>query len=235
MPITQAHPVCAVCNVGRSSDRVLLQCQNRACSSGEWFHPQCIGSAIVSLNVKKTQHRWLCPWCLLQQSSSLSERQILALTLHISHLDSVRSNTARPVEHLVSEISSTNHSPSLTSGSGVCSSIDVSNPSCRSSSCNKKRRIAPRDVSAYPGTSDNELSGTCAKCRRTFVFTRYVFLRDLCFCSPSSGQWYASPQANQRQWPFAYDGLTTEESRPSTRSYSAFFLPQQRHRIFYSQ
>jgi hypothetical protein len=182
MPTAQAHPFCAVCNVGRSSDRVLLQCQNHACSSGEWFHSQCIGSAIVSLNVKKTQHRWLCPWCLLQQSSSLSERQILALTLHISHLDSMRSNTARPVEHLASDTSSTNHPiPSLTSGSGACSSIDISAPIFRSSSCSKKRSIAPRDVSAYLGTSDNELSGTCAKCRRTYFFTRYVLLRDCMF------------------------------------------------------
>lgn len=188
MATAQGHPVCAVCSAGRSSDRPLLHCSNETCSSGAWFHSQCIGSAIVSLNFKKTQLRWLCPWCLLLKASSLSERQLLALTLQISHLESVRSHPSCSTINLIGDVSPTiDPTPGPSTGGRISPSNDTIAAVRGRTSSLRKRSITLQDDPAVPDGSCHDLSSTCAKCRRTYTFVGQPFflLCDILFRSSS--------------------------------------------------
>jgi hypothetical protein len=161
--------LCALCSTGCSNDRLLLHCSNRACSSGSWFHLDCIGAAIISRNVKKVQPAWLCPWCVLEQSSSLSERQLLALTLQVSQLDSLRPRAVPSVDHSVNHVAvRSDPRPGPSSSSNVCSANGTAPSASNSITSKKKRSIAA--VSALPVLSNGqyELTGTCAKCRREY-------------------------------------------------------------------
>jgi hypothetical protein len=169
MSSDQALLECAICRKGPSCDRTLLHCGSQACISGSWFHSDCVGSGIVSRIVKKSQQHWLCPWCVLNQISTLSERQLLALTLQISHLDSLR--TIRSVESS-SDLAFNNDAltPELSSCSTICSSKETPPPPRRSSATNRKRSTSTRSECPVPDIRDEELTRTCAKCRRTNFF-----------------------------------------------------------------
>jgi hypothetical protein len=170
MSAAQAQPVCAVCSGGPSRDRALLQCGSEVCTDGPWFHSDCIGSAIISRNVQKAQH-WLCPWCVLKQPSRLSERQLLALTLQTSRLDSLRSDSKRPgYESCVAVAVRSNPSrPNLLNVSSMCSP-KVIPPSLGSGfGCSKKRSTMVLCDPPLLGSGGDELSGTCAKCRREYA------------------------------------------------------------------
>jgi hypothetical protein len=192
--------MCAICRKGPSCDRVLLCCGSQACTSGSWFHSDCIGPAIVSRNVKKSQRHWLCPWCVLNQISTLSERQLLALTLQISHLDSLRCSVTRSAEHSSDlGFSIDTLTPEPSSCSTLCPSMQTPPPP---SSTNKKRSVVARSDSycPLPDVADAEFSRTCAKCRRTnpfsFGFVGFDVLHDSHFRSASSSQRHASSKAN---------------------------------------
>jgi hypothetical protein len=161
---------CSVCSVGSSRNRVLLRCGSDDCSDGPWFHPDCIGSAIISRNVKNAQN-WLCPWCVLKQPSLLSERQLLALTLQTSRLDSLRSQTksSAPIYHAHVDVAVRSH-PSeygLATSSASFTSKEVLSPPLSSATYLKKKRSTTACCDSpvvISNTDDN--SRTCAKCRR---------------------------------------------------------------------
>jgi hypothetical protein len=136
----------------------------------------------------------------MQQSSSLSERQILALTLHISYLDSILSRATRPAQNLSDEVSSTNDPvPDFSNAIRPSSSAKISaSVHCRAFRV-KKRSVTSFDVSVVDDGSREDLSSTCAKCRRMYKFICYP-LSFLTFCySSTPTQWHASPQETQFQ------------------------------------
>ena len=184
----QACPVCAMCCGGPSRDRALLQCSSKICTDGPWFHSDCLGSAIISRNFKKAQS-WLCPWCVLKQAApcaSLSERQLLALTLQTSRLDSFRSKSSSSAEEGTScskKITRSGIHPSvdvgvrsdtlrhsLSSSIKGCSSNDKATPpppSNSSTSSTKRSRTTIGDPSNLRFGPDDRF-GSCAKCRRAY-------------------------------------------------------------------
>ena len=207
MSAVEAHPLCVLCSLGRSNDRLLLHCSSRACASGSWFHLDCIGAAIVSRNVKKAQAAWLCPWCLLQQSSSLSERQLLALTLQVSQLDSLRPKAFPSVDHSILHVA-TRSDPRLGAAhsSSVCHSNGTPPPASNSSS-KKKRGHSSVSALLVPCSVQDELAGTCAKCRREYSLlfapaSALMLLGTLMhiFFSPSPSLRYASSKANHSRF-----------------------------------
>jgi len=184
----QSWPVCAICCGGPSRDRTLLQCSSKICTDGPWFHSDCLGSAITSRNLNKTQS-WLCPWCVLKQSApsaSLSERQLLALTLQISRLDSFRSKSSSSAEERRScskKITRSGIHPSVdvgvrsdplrhsvSSSINGCSSNDTATPPPplnSSTSSSKRSRTTICDPSNLRFSPDDRF-GSCAKCRRAY-------------------------------------------------------------------
>jgi hypothetical protein len=200
MSEAQTQPVCAVCSGGPFRGRTLLQCASEVCTDGPWFHSDCVGSAIISRNGQKAQN-WICPWCVLKHPSRLSERQLLALTLQTSRLDSLRSNSSRPVYKscvAVAVRSDPSRTNSLDSRA-TYSPKEVPPLPLGGLGCSKKRSSMALSDPPLLDSGGDETSGTCAKCRREYVFicmSPLDVLSDTHCCSPASFCWHAASQAN---------------------------------------
>jgi hypothetical protein len=165
----EAAQRCAICCVGPSSDRTLLECGNSSCSSGSWFHSRCLGAAIINRNMKKARSVWLCPWCVLSQTSSLSERQLLALTLQTSLLDNLRKNNAASRCQSSSLEVTVASEPTLgTSGSIKVRVFSDMEPhlSLSNGVGLSTRGFTALHESHVSGSGQNDYLTTCAKCRR---------------------------------------------------------------------